>query len=184
MKTTHLKVSAFLLGTSLVAMSCGESPPTSPNAVGPQANAISASRVTFSRSLDPSGRGSPINCSPLPEASDARRIGPRGGTLHVGRHTFTVPAGALDHYVVITAHASSGRYNVVHFEPEGLQFATPASLTISYANCDIPPGLLRKLLAYVDSNVNIVYYLESSEDAWEQTVTGQVNHFSDYAIAW
>src|ERR1039457_5616119 len=177
MKLSYLERSALLVGTGLVLMSCGEPALTSPHAVGPQANVISASMGTVSRSLDPSGRGGPISCAPLRDSWDGQMIGPRGGTLQVGPHTFTVPAGALDHFVFITAHASAGRYNVVHFEPEGLQFNTPASLTISYANCKVPPGLLRKLLAYVDSNVNIVYYLESSEDRWSQTVTGQVNHF-------
>jgi hypothetical protein len=175
---------ALLLGAaSLGLVSCGEPTITSPSAAsaGPNANVVAAQRIQGGALLGQHGQ---ISCAPLPPAVDVEWIGPAGGTLHVGPHTFTVPAGALDHWVAITAYAPSGNSNRVRFFPEGLQFNTPASLTISYANCQIPPGQLRKLVAYVDANLNVLSYLNSTEDRSAQTVTGNVQHFSDYAIAY
>jgi hypothetical protein len=55
---------------------------------------------------------------------------------------------------------------------------------MSYRNCSLVGWLLPKHIAYVDGNLNILYYLLSLPNLLTQTVTGQVNHFSEYAMAW
>jgi len=74
--------------------------------------------------------------------------------------------------------------NAVKFQPEGLQFKVPAALSMSYANCSLLGKLLPKRIAYTTDNLQILYYLLSLDNLFTKYVTGQVNHFSDYAIAW
>lgn len=125
-----------------------------------------------------------VACTPLPADSVTQIVGPAGGTITVGPHSFTVPAGALDSAVAITAVAPSSANNVVVFQPTGLTFSTPATLTLSYANCGPLVHIFPARVAYVDNLLNILYYLPSIDNALSQSVSGQVQHFSDYAVAW
>jgi len=125
-----------------------------------------------------------MTCTPLPEYSVSQVVGPSGGTLAVGPHSFIVPAGALSSWVRITAVAPSDSVNRVHFRPEGLTFKKPASLTMSYANCKGAGSLLKAQIAYTDDLLQILYYVPSVPDYPSKTVTGQIDHFSDYATAW
>jgi len=74
--------------------------------------------------------------------------------------------------------------NAVTFQPHGLQFLTPASLTMSYSNCSLLGLLLPKEIAYTDDNLNILSYLLSLDNLLSKRVTGKVNHFSAYVVAW
>ena len=126
-----------------------------------------------------------VKCSDLPFAQSTATIGPDGGSISAGPHTLTIPAGALSAPVTITMTAPTGRgVNAVEFAPEGLQFARSASLTMSYANCTLLGNLLPKRIAYVSSNLDILYYILSLDNILAKRVTGQVNHFSDYVVAW
>jgi hypothetical protein len=112
-------------------------------------------------------------------------VGPNGGIIQVGPHYLAVPYGALSSPVSITAVIPSGsRINQVRFQPEGLQFQRSAALTMSYANCSLLGKLLPKRIAYIDDNQNILEYLLSLDLLNLRTVTGQVRHFSAYAVAW
>ena len=126
-----------------------------------------------------------LQCSNLPYASATQTIGSAGGTIRVGPHTLTVPAGALSSPVAITGALVTGRgVNAVQFEPEGLRFQRSASLTMSYANCNLLGRLLPKQIAYVGDALNILSYLLSIDNLFAQQVTGRVDHFSNYAVAW
>ncbi len=125
-----------------------------------------------------------LTCTPLPSDSVTQTIGPEGGTLLVGVDALTIPPGALDSAVTITAVAPSDTVNRVQFQPEGLTFQQPASLTMSYANCNLLGLTLPKQIAYTTDLLAILYYLPSVDDQASQTVTGQLQHFSDYALAW
>src|SRR3989441_12468947 len=125
-----------------------------------------------------------LQSSPLPAGSVTQTIGPAGGVLQVGAHALTIPPGALDSAVAITAVAPSDTVNRVNFQPEGLTFQQPASLTISYANCNTLGSTLSKEIVYASDALNILQYLPSVDDLTSQTVTAQLQHFSDYAIAW
>lgn len=126
-----------------------------------------------------------LHCSDLPAASATRTIGAAGGTIQVGPHTLRVPAGSLSAPVAITGEVLTGYgVNVVRFRPAGLQFQRAASLTMSYANCNLLGLLLPKQIAYVGDNLNILSYLLSIDNLLASKVTGKVNHFSNYAVAW
>jgi hypothetical protein len=126
-----------------------------------------------------------LQCSNLPYASATQTIGSAGGTIRVGPHTLTVPAGALSSPVAITGALVTGRgVNAVHFQPEGLRFERSASLTMSYANCNLLGRLLPKRIAYVSDGLSIISYLLSIDNLFAKQVTGRVDHFSNYAVAW
>ncbi len=128
--------------------------------------------------------GGLLTCTPQPADSASAVIGFFGGTIQAGGDTLSVPAGALLDTVTITMTAPSDTVNHVHFEPEGLTFQTPASLTMSYANCNTLGVNIPKQIAYTDDLLVILEYLKSWDTKNAQTVRGEVNHFSEYAIAW
>jgi hypothetical protein len=171
MKATRLLVVALCLS---LAIACGDHTPTAAPQP-PQADLI-GSLV---------GATGLLKCSSVPFAQDVETIGSGGGVLSAGGHTLVIPAGALSVPTKITMTVPTGlSVNAVEFEPEGLQFARPASLTMSYANCNLLGKLLPKRIAYTDDNLNILTYLLSIDNLLAKRVTGQVNHFSDYVVAW
>src|SRR5262245_61028217 len=126
-----------------------------------------------------------LQCRPLPYAAATKTIGPAGGYIDIGPHRLVIPAGALNAPVTITAEAPVGTVNSVRFEPEGLEFEQSAYLTMSYANCDLLGRLLPKRIAYVTDDLgSILYYLLSLDNIWAKKVTGQLDHFSRYAVSW
>jgi len=126
-----------------------------------------------------------LKCSNLPYASSTKTIGALGGTISAGPHTLVIPPGALLNPTTITMTAPTGLgVNAVKFQPEGLRFTVPAALTMSYANCSLLGKILPKRIAYTDDNLNIISYLLSLDNLLSKYVTGKVNHFSDYVIAW
>ena len=126
-----------------------------------------------------------LQCSNLSYASVTQTIGSEGGTIRVGPHTLTVPAGALFSPVAITGELVTGRgVNAVRFQPEGLKFQRSAYLTMSYANCNVVGRLLPKRIAYVGDALDILSYLLSIDNLLGTKVTGRVDHFSNYAVSW
>ena len=126
-----------------------------------------------------------LQCSDLPYASATQSIGSAGGTIRIGPHTLAVPAGALFSPVTITGELVTGRgVNAVRFKPEGLRFQRSAYLTMSYANCNLLGRLLPKRIAYVSDGLGILSYLLSIDNPLAYKVTGRVDHFSNYAVAW
>jgi hypothetical protein len=171
---THRFLRHVLIGAALlVVLSCERSSP-----LGVESKAPTADLLSWAPSVGL------LRCSPLPADSVTQTIGPDGGTLSVGTHRLTIPAGALAVPVTITAIAPSDTVNQVRFFPEGLTFASPALLTMSYANCGLLYGLVPKQIAYTTDDLNILALLPSIDDFWRQRVTGSLQHFSTYAIAW
>ena len=172
MKATRLVVVALCLS---LALACGDHTPTAPATPAPQADLIGSL-------LAPTGL---LKCSALPSASDTETIGPLGGVLVAGPHSLIIPPGALSAPTRITMTVPSGLgVNAVKFAPEGLRFNAPASLTMSYSNCSLLGKILPKRIAYTDDSLNILTYLLSLDNLLSKRVTGKVNHFSDYVIAW
>jgi hypothetical protein len=171
MKATRLVVVALCLS---MALACGEHIPTAaPQA--PEASLIGSL-------LGPTGL---LKCSSLPYAQSTATIGPLGGIIKAGPHTLVIPPGALLSPRTITMTVPTGlTVNAVKFQPEGLRFAVPAALTMSYSNCSLLGNLLPKRIAYTDNNLNVISYLLSLDNLLSNRVTGKVNHFSDYVIAW
>ena len=123
-----------------------------------------------------------LTCTSEPYAIATKRIGRSGGTITVGRHKLVVPAGALSRTVTITAERMPGRANSVRFGPEGLEFQRPAQLTLSYSNCISLP--LPKRVVYTDERLSILELILSRDSARSKSVTGTIDHFSRYAVAY
>ena len=164
---------SLLAGAAIAVASCGEHA-QQPVGPGPKASLIGS--LAQSTGL--------VTCTPLSYDSVTQTVGPAGGTIVVGPHALTIPAGALAETVTITAVAPSDTVRMVQFQPQGLTFATPASLQMSYADCNLLGSLLPKQIAYVNDSLNILSYLLSVDNPPTQTVTGKVDHFSSYAVAW
>ena len=129
--------------------------------------------------------GSVLSCPNYREYASTQTVGPFGGYIQAGPATLYIPAGALDRYVTITATVPvNSRVTVAQFEPEGLQFARPTALTMSYSHCG-PLSSTPKGIVYVDddNNLKILEALPSVDDTWRKRVTGKLDHFSTYAVA-
>jgi hypothetical protein len=123
-----------------------------------------------------------LSCSPQPYVSRTQVVGISGGTIYVGTHKLVIPAGALTRNYTIRAEQVTHRVNSVRFSPAGLTFAKPAKLTLSYSNCS--PLLLLKRVVYTDELLRILELIPSLDDLRTKTVTGDIRHFSRYAVAW
>ena len=168
---TRLLFLALLGVTTLLTLSCaGRSPVGVPGG-------------TASVSSDPT-QFQLLSCTPLALDSQSQDIGPLGGTIQVGPHTFTVPAGALDSTVTITAVTGGEPANRIRFAPDGLTFNQPASLTMSWANCGPTALPTPKVIARVSDALALLEILKSVSNPPSQSVTAGVPHFSDYAVAW
>ena len=176
-------LSAALLLSAMVLLSsnCGDRTPLGVTG-SPQADLLGSVTGTLSKTTSSL---SLLNCTPLPTATASATVGPAGGVIQVGPHTLSIPAGALNDYVTITATAPSDTLNHVDFQPEGLKFSKAATLILSYANCNLLGSLLPKQIVYTtDDLLTILDVLNSLDDPLNQKVTGRVKHFSEYAVAW
>jgi len=176
MKSTRLAQSV-LVGCVLIALSCREPSPT-----GIDATTAPPSGDLLGTSL--MSRIGLLSCTPLPADSASQTIGAEGGVLQVGPHTLSIPAGALDTAVTLTAVAPSATVNSVQFGPQGLTFQQPATLTMSYANCRGLALGWSKRIAYTTDVLEILEYLSSVDDKGDQAVSAPIDHFSTYAVAW
>ena len=145
---------------------------------GPSAPAASAPLAASGRGKN---EGTLLGCNTVGYGRVTQTIGSGGGTITVGPHRLTIPAGALRSNTRITATAPAGQYILVELEPHGLNFRKDASLTLSYAEC----GLLvvAPQVAYVGDKFEIYYLLPSVPDLINRTSTGRLDHFSGYSLA-
>ena len=68
-------------------------------------------------------------------------------------------------------------------KPDRVVFKQPATLTISYSNCSLANATQLKV-AQVSDVLQIIQYVPSTNDLDAHTVTGQLQHFSNYGVAW
>jgi hypothetical protein len=164
-----------------VAFSCGtEKAPTAPPppAVNPSLLGNTLGTVTGLV-------GTLLKCSPQPFDTDSARIGRDGGILTMGNNALVIPPGALSSTIWIKGTALRDTVNSVRFSPEGLRFAKPAALVMSYSNCSLLGGLLTpKRIAYTTDNLRVLQWLPTYDNILSRTVTGRLDHFSRYAVGW
>jgi hypothetical protein len=137
----------------------------------------------YDRWLKRATRSGVAECYPNAYAADVQIIGPSGGQLKIGTHTFTVPAYALSKYYVITGEDHADDKAAVQFGPEGLGFAKAATLKLDYSKCAIPP-LATKHVVFTDDKWNIKEYEPTQDDILNKILGGLILHFSQYAVAW
>ena len=109
-------------------------------------------------------------------------IGPKGGTIEIGKHSLVIPKGALRKNVRIKAEQMRGPTNSVRFSPEGLQFEKSATLILDYRNCQ-DVGTPRAVV-YTTEEFKILEVLRSLDLFRKHTVAAPIDHFSRYAVAY
>lgn len=131
----------------------------------------------------PGGRPVVVHCGRGNGRSDAERIGPRGGTVEVDRHSLTVPAGAVDTSTSFTIMEVPSRSILVEVGPSGTTFQDSAKLTLSYARCGgFPRGFKHLQILQVDANDSVIAVLPSTVDKRRKTVSAELQHLSGYLI--
>ncbi len=134
-----------------------------------------------------------VSCRALPYDSVTRTIGPAGGFIEVRHNWLVVPRGALSAPVTITAVAPSDTVAMVRFQPEGLHFERSALLVLAYDNCRIPKRVTPRIALVTDAlqviefltpvNVPLDDHRFKKPHARRQVI-GELQHFSNYAVAW
>jgi hypothetical protein len=158
------------LGLAAVAVGCGDGGDAGASA-GPEASLLGGSGL--------------VSCASLPADSLSATVGVEGGVLQVGPHALSIPSGALAGPVPITAVVRSEPVNRVEFQPTGLEFRAPVTLSLDYANCGELAGLIPKRIVWVDdASLDVLGLIASLDDLLARRVTAQLTHFSSYAIAW
>lgn len=120
-------------------------------------------------------------CETPSYGSVTQTVGRYGGTIKVGPHSLYIPPGALGAPVAITATATAGKQVKVDFQPHGLRFQEPATLTLSYAHCSVQPE--RPTIVYVDDSLTILEQFTTFNDKYRDRLVGRIDHFSGYAFA-
>jgi hypothetical protein len=189
MKRINAFVSALLVMSVIALASCDN--PASPNLPGARSNSAKTSQSSLQQL-------SGLAYCPQSYDSVTQAIGPEGGMITVGSHTFWVDSLALTDTVSITAVAPADTVRWVRFSPEGLQFRpnpthgypTGALLYTNYKECEMIPSMALRI-AQVDDSMHILGYLESVSSGrkrqWSkgnQYIYGWIPHFSSYAISW
>jgi hypothetical protein len=128
--------------------------------------------------------GGLVGCEAPQPDSAVESIGPEGGTITVGPHALRIPPGALASRVTIAGRVVADTVAAVAFEPQGLTFAEPVFLTLSYGDCGVLRSLLPKRVAFTGPDLVILDYLRSWDNVLAKSVTGRLDHFSTYAVAW
>lgn len=123
-----------------------------------------------------------LACNVTQSYTTTKAIGPMGGTIQVGPHSLTIPPDALKSTLFITATAPKGKVVEVEFQPHGLKFQKPTTLTMSYRDCSLLGQLLPRIV-YADENHNILETLLTVPNVFRQTVTAKTDHFSSYLLA-
>lgn len=162
----------------------GDTPTTPPADSGPADSTVTPSDSS----------GTPADSSGTPDKSTllfcqlqdydvtTAVIGPAGGQINVGNQRLRIPENALSEDVSITAEQVEGSVSSVRLSPEGLRFAVPAELTLSYNNCANVQRL--KQVVYTDETLNILELTPSLDLISSSQVRGLINHFSRYAVAY
>src|SRR5207247_9750494 len=117
MNVTRLRWAALVITAAAALVGCSE-PPLGP-APAPQADLIGSL-------LQATGL---LGCTPMPTATATQTVGPAGGVIRIGPHALSIPAGALNTPVTLTATAPSANLQPVRFQPQGPVFQPPATPT-------------------------------------------------------
>lgn len=126
--------------------------------------------------------GNLLPCTVPTDQWNTASIGPKGGRLNVGPHQLVIPQGALRNQVQITAHAVRGNHVRVEFSPSGLQFSTPATLTLSYGVCKANGKPVQ--IVYLKDDTHVTETQPSKDHPATKSVDAAIRHFSSYAVAY
>lgn len=177
------KTIASGLAAAIVVAACSDAPTVAPLRPAPAVPPANTHDVVGRP--DSSWRAGLVTCERHPTYVGSAEIGPRGGTLVVGRSRVIVPPGALTKTVHITATIPAGDHITIQFQfsPHGLVFRKPAGLVLDASGCDIP-SYYAPSIVYLGDNGEILQYIQSYYSNHWHFVAAPIWHFSRYAVAW
>jgi hypothetical protein len=116
-------------------------------------------------------------------------IDENGGSLNIGNHVLTVPAGAVSQPTLFTMTKLVDDIKIgltaTRLLPNDVGhagFNVPVTLSLSYANAAVPNAEALKILWIKPDGSQVVQ--PSLVDAAGQDVIGTLSHFSDYGVGW
>jgi hypothetical protein len=112
--------------------------------------------------------------------TDSTTVGLLGGTLHFGPHTLMIPPAAVLRPTKIKATSYAGDTLAVTFQPQGLQFLLPATLSLDYSHCAVQPQSPLQI-DFINDLLTEILSIIPSLDQGRGQVRGFVSHFSVYA---
>ena len=184
----------LLAGAAALVLSCRDATPVGVDARTPVLLASRHAQPPAGDDSDENENGdSLVSCRRLRYDSVTRTIGPAGGFIEVRHNWLVVPRGALSAPVTITAVAPSDTVAIVRFQPEGLHFARSTMLVLAYDNCRIPQRVTPRIALVTDA-FQVVEFLTPvnvplhdnrfKKPHATRQVIGELQHFSNYAVAW
>jgi len=184
----------LLAGAAALVLSCRDATPVGVDARTPVLLASRHAQPPAGDDSDENENGdSLVSCRRLRYDSVTRTIGPAGGFIEVRHNWLVVPRGALSAPVTITAVAPSDTVAMVRFQPEGLQFQRSTLLVLAYDNCRIPRSVTPRIALVTDA-FQVIDFLTSvnvplddyrfKKAHGKRQVIGELQHFSNYAVAW
>jgi hypothetical protein len=176
---TRLLLAALLVSAAATVASCGDRTTTGPAARSGMA--LVKTGGTTSVDTTPTGL---LQCPLALSQADSLTVGAAGGRINVGPATLLIPPGALAATVTITVEVLARRVRAVRLRPAGLVFQQPAYLVMSYANCQTFGLGIPMQVAFTDDSLEILAFEPSWDVPQFKKVTGQLTHFSNYAVAW
>ena len=188
MKRDRFRFAVLLVAATAAALNCadhGITGPTPPSIGTPVLQASTTSKRGGGGGGGGGwGNGGIDSCSTVIVGMIRQTVGPAGGVVALGPARLTIPPGALSAPVTIQAQIPAGYSgNYIQFKPDRVVFKQPATLTLSYSNCSLANATQLKV-AQVSDVLQIIQYVPSTNDLDAHTVTGQLQHFSNYAVAW
>jgi hypothetical protein len=126
-------------------------------------------------------KGPLLICVPRSYDGGAKIIGPEGGEIELGAHRLTIPPGALERPVVITAEAPTALEVLLEFRPHGLKFKKRPVISFDYKHC-VRPGWMNERVAYLGDKDEPLEWPEA-HDREDGRVDAYIEHFSRYAVA-
>jgi len=184
MKPDRFPLAVLLVAATAATVSCADHGITGPTSRSISAPVLQASATSKKGGGGGGGNGGVDSCSTVLVGMIRQTVGPAGGVVALGPARLTIPPGALSAPVTIQAQIPAGYSgNYIQFKPDRVVFQQPASLTISYSNCSLVNATQLKV-AQVSDMLQIIQYVPSTNDLDAHTVTGQLQHFSNYAVAW
>ena len=184
----------LLAGAAALVLSCRDATPVGVDARTPVLLASRHAQPPAGDDSDENENGdSLVSCRRLRYDSVTRTIGPAGGFIEVRHNWLVVPPGALSAPVTITAVAPSDTVAMVRFQPEGLRFQTTAMLVLTYDNCRVPKTVTPRIALVTDALDVIGFLTPATVSVHDHRfmkgrkgrhVIGELQHFSNYAVAW
>jgi len=185
--TRSFSLRAALLSGAIALLAACSDAPTAPAAAPSVPRAVNAS-VAEPRAITASPSATLFSCENSRTRSASAVIGPDGGVVGVAGSALVVPPGAVRTPTTFTFTLPASPYLTVDVSAAGVEhysFASPVSLTISYARCsnDLPDAPLGAW--WVDaSTLEQLGVMAAVDDRRQRRLTFVTDHLSGYAVVY